>query len=77
MQLGYQGHGLQQIARSMSLITATRNAHIIVIFIKHRARARTGSSGASTTSTKREYNPRGRCSISDETLVIVNNRNRD
>jgi len=38
MRRGYRGHGPQRIA-DPGLITATRNAHIIVIFIKHRAYA--------------------------------------
>lgn len=37
-------------SRSMGLITTTRNAHIIVIFIKHRERVRTRSR-RSTTET--------------------------
>jgi hypothetical protein len=70
MRHGYRGHGPQRIA-DPGLITATRNAHIIVIFIKHRAYAPrfalARGSGRSNAIT----------AISDETLVIANDRNRD
>lgn len=58
-------------SRSVGLITTTRNAHIIVIFIKHPARTRLVSGCLG------EENVTSRHPISDETLVIVNNRNRD
>lgn len=37
MRPGYRGHGPSKIVDPTGLITATRDAHIIVIFIKHRS----------------------------------------